>query len=296
MARLDFLAVRPLMFTRRHLTTVLPVVDRELAIWRRRALDIPDPALRHQAISSLTHKRFHCEGGSLFAAWSGIRQSTPLPANGRVPLGADAPNGESLVRFIVALQTISDYLDNLCDRTESLDPTDFRQLHQSMFDAVCPSQPVMGDYYRHHPNTADGGYLESLVAACREALSVFPGYSRVEPLVRHYISLYVDLQILKHIAPGQRVPALKMWYETHASDHSSLRWWEFAAASGSTLCVFALVSDAARLSSIEEPRAMVEAYFPWICGLHILLDYLIDQEEDLPRRRPQLRQLLQRWP
>lgn len=26
---------------------------------------------------------------------------------------------------------------------------------------------------------------------------------------------------------------------------------------------------------------MVEAYFPWICGLHILLDYLIDQEEDL---------------
>jgi tetraprenyl-beta-curcumene synthase len=26
--------------------------------------------------------------------------------------------------------------------------------------------------------------------------------------------------------------------------------------------------------------AIASVYFPWICGVHILLDYLIDQEED----------------
>ena len=29
------------------------------------------------------------------------------------------------IKFIVAYQTISDYLDNLCDRSTSLDPDDF---------------------------------------------------------------------------------------------------------------------------------------------------------------------------
>jgi len=27
-------------------------------------------------------------------------------------------------------------------------------------------------------------------------------------------------------------------------------------------------------------ETLLEAYFPWICGLHILLDYFIDREED----------------
>src|SRR5690606_21120523 len=73
----------------------------------------------------------------------------------------------------------------------------------------------------------------------------------------------------------------KHWFASHEGDYPELKWWEFAAASGSTLAVFALVSGAAQLRpSLDAPEQLVECYFPWICGLHILLDYLIDQEED----------------
>jgi tetraprenyl-beta-curcumene synthase len=47
---------------------------------------------------------------------------------------------------VVALQTISDYLDNLCDRRGS--PTGrFRQLHLAMTDALDPAGETH-DYYR----------------------------------------------------------------------------------------------------------------------------------------------------
>lgn len=255
------LSVGPLLITRRHLTQVLPLVDRVLARWLRLAEAIPDAALREQAIASLTHKRFHCEGGSVFAAWAPKAKAT-------------------LVRFIVAFQTISDYLDNLCDRMESLDAANFRQLHRSMFDAVSPGAPLQGEYYRYHPRQDDGGYLAALVDACRTSLAQVPGYPAIQEPVGRLLSLYVDLQILKHITHERRVPELMRWFNAHAADHPGLHWWEFAAATGSTLGIFALISDAARPSPLETAQALVAAYFPWIGGLHILLDYLIDQEED----------------
>ena len=58
-------------------------------------------------------------------------------------------------------------------------------------------------------------------------------------------------------------------------------FWEYAAACGSTLALFALFGAAAAPETRpEEVKRIVKGYFPWICGLHILLDYWIDQEED----------------
>lgn len=253
------------MITRRHIARVLPLVDRELAQWSERARSIPDPALAAQATASIAHKRFHCEGGSVFAAWS-----------------KDGPGAEgaALVRFIVALQTISDYLDNLGDRTGSLDPRDFRQLHQAMLDAVSPGTAPAGDYYRFHPHQDDGGYLDALVGTCREVLSSLPRYETVRLRVTRLVRLYTDLQCYKHAEPDQRVPALQAWFDRHSSGYPGLKWWEFAAACGSTLGVFALVAEAARSIPVEAKERLEAAYFPWIAGVHILLDYFIDQEED----------------
>ena len=61
-------------------------------------------------MASIETKTFHCEGGALYA------------------LLAEAHRDDA-IRFIVAYQTISDYLDNLCDRSTSLDPEDFTLLH-----------------------------------------------------------------------------------------------------------------------------------------------------------------------
>ncbi|REJ32151.1 MAG: DUF2600 domain-containing protein [Bacillota bacterium] len=364
------------VYARRIARDVLPKAAAELARWRRFVEAIPNPELRRQARASITKKRFHAEGGSVYAALA--------------PQWLD-----TLVPLIVALQTISDYLDNLCDRSVSLNEADFRTLHRAMLDAVDGSAPgrlncsepravdgaaphaggapapatvdgaaragdapapvtvggsapravddpvsatvdgaapdsvdtpapvtVVGaaragdapppgaapyaglaatavsagsSYYSLHPNKDDGGYLAALVAQCRRCTARLPAYAVVRPYVRRLVGLYNDLQVYKHGPLAGRVPALERWFagQTAAGGQRTadepwrpvltthLHWWEFAAAAGSTLGVFALFTAATNPNlTASDAERIVDAYFPWICGLHILLDYLIDQEED----------------
>ena len=60
-----------------------------------------------------------------------------------------------------------------------------------------------------------------------------------------------------------------------------MSWFEFSACCGSTLGIFCLVACAFHDECSEDLVARVkDAYFPWVQGFHILLDYFIDQEED----------------
>lgn len=240
---------------------ILPAVYLELSRWRTRAEAIPDPELRTQALASMTSKQFHCEGGAVYAA-------------------AAADRHNELVPLIVALQTISDYLDNLCDRSTSLDPDDFRLLHRAMLDAVDPeAEPV--DYYALRSEREDGGYLESLVRECQTRVRALPGYAKVQPHVTRLAGLYGDLQVYKHIRREERLDSLQRWWAVHRADYPDLFWNEFAAATGSTLGMFALFVEACRKDVTERDVLRIrDGYFPYLCGLHILLDYLIDQEED----------------
>jgi tetraprenyl-beta-curcumene synthase len=77
------------------------------------------------------------------------------------------------------------------------------------------------------------------------------------------------------------VPRLAVWFDTHRDHLPEMSWYEFAACAGSTLGIFCLVAHAFREDcSPELVERIKDAYFPWVQGLHILLDYLIDQEED----------------
>lgn len=240
---------------------VLPGVREELNRWRDAADRMPDPELRRQAIDSMTHKRFHCEGGAVYAA-------------------ADLTSRHVLIPLIVAFQTISDYLDNLCDRSTSLDPEDFRLLHQSMLDAANPDAPL-ADYYAYRAEREDGGYLHSLVGTCQRCISMLPSYGHVKDDVLELVGLYGDLQVYKHIRRDLREHELLAWWERHRHRFAHLRWNEFAAATGSTLGVFYLFLAAADARLTPDRAATIrQSYFPHVCGLHILLDYLIDQDED----------------
>jgi len=239
---------------------VLPLSATEVRGWRRRASAIPDPELRRQALASLRLKRFHADGGCVYAT--------------AAPRG---PSQENLVRLIVALQTISDYLDNLCDRSGSLDPEDFRQLHRAMSDSVEPGAPLH-DYYAHRSGREDGGYLADLVRTCQRCVAALPGYQTVARQVSELVELYSDMQVHKHVRREERVPRLTEWYGSRRGD---LDWWEFSAATGSTLGMFTLFQAALDGDVTPETTQQLRAaYFPWVCGLHILLDYLIDEEED----------------
>ncbi|MGI9953051.1 tetraprenyl-beta-curcumene synthase family protein [Moorellaceae bacterium AZ2] len=246
----------------RFLFQAFPGVNRELEGWRRLASRCPDPELRRQALASLALKRFHCQGASVFAVWQGNC------------------HGE-LLRAIVALQTISDYLDNLCDRAGVQEEEAFQQLHQAFLDAVTPGADLR-DYYTCYPYRQDGGYLAALVEACQQCLGTLPSYAAVQEKVRWLAELYCHLQAKKHVRPDQRENRLVQWLAPLLKDGpESLYWWELAAATGSTLGLFALTALAARPQVWNaEVEQLTGAYFPWIGGLHILLDYYIDRQED----------------
>ncbi|MGI6711468.1 MAG: tetraprenyl-beta-curcumene synthase family protein [Bacillota bacterium] len=245
----------------RFVREIFPQVDKTLEKWEKKAELIPDQFLRNQALSSIKLKRFHCQGGSVYALYPGVDR-------------------DIMVRFIVAFQTISDYLDNLCDRGGCLDKNAFYQLHLALIEALSP-QKTLSNYYSLYPYHDDGGYLESLVQECRSCLRRIFSYRIIEKDVLKLVSLYSDLQSIKHIAPESREKEMVQWTHKYIKDYRDISPWEFAAATGSTLGVFMLCVLAFKhgleREDIERTRS---AYFPYICGFHILLDYFIDQAED----------------
>ncbi|WP_318614391.1 tetraprenyl-beta-curcumene synthase family protein [Sporosarcina sp. YIM B06819] len=255
------LPLHPLSLMNQVYRNIMPVVHDELTYWKKRAQDIPNEELREQALASIANKTFHCEGGSIMA----------LTALGQK---------DAAIKFIVAYQTISDYLDNLCDRSTSLDAQDFAALHESMEDALTVDAPLQS-YYRYREDRDDGGYLGELVQACQSVLREMPNYEKIKPYLLELCRYYCDLQIHKHVCIDEREERLKNWYEKNRQSLPDMKWYEFSACSGSTLGVFCLVSYALR-SDFEACHAeMIRGgYFPYIQGLHILLDYFIDQDED----------------
>lgn len=240
---------------------VVPSVRNYLKDWKFQARQIPNPELRKQAIASLEDKQFHCEGGAIYGLLA-------------------QKDWREAIRFIVAYQTISDYLDNLCDRSSSLDPEDFRALHDSIFQALTPGAEL-SNYYRFRKDQDDGGYLERLVRTCQQVLSNVPHYLNIAPTLHELAGYYCELQVHKHVKVEERVPRLKAWFALYQDRFRDLSWYEFSACSGSTLGIFCLVAYSFNPEFSETLATQVKnSYFPWVQGLHILLDYLIDQEED----------------
>lgn len=239
---------------------VLPDTRYYLHEWEKKANEIPDNELRKQALASIKEKAFHCEGGAVYGLLAGKER-------------------KNIIRFIVAYQTISDYLDNLCDRSTSLEERDFRMLHQSMLHALTPGEKTV-NYYRYRQNPDDGGYLTSLVLTCQDILKELPGFRSAQSSMHQLARYYCDLQVFKHVAENKRVELLENWFAQHKQDVPDMTWYEFSACAGSTLGIFCLAAYASNPLKTEEVNAIKNGYFPWVQGFHIMLDYFIDQEED----------------
>lgn len=252
---------KPISLMKQVYKKIFPVVHEELSYWKKRAEEIPDPELRNQALASIKTKTFHCEGGSILALCAGDKY-------------------KEAIRFIVSYQTISDYLDNLCDRSTSLDPKDFAALHESMEIALTVGKNHT-NYYRHRNEREDGGYLRELAETCQNVLRTVPHYEKIKKHLLELCRYYCDLQIHKHVTVHERVPRLKNWFNQYKHKLPRMEWYEFSACSGSTLGIFCLVSYGMRNDFAEETAENIRnGYFPYVQGLHILLDYFIDQEED----------------
>lgn len=256
-----FYPLHSLHLITRFIRQIFPLVDEELAIWQNAASQAHCPELATQALASLQHKKFHCQGGSIYGLCPEV----------------DTP---SFIRLVVALQTISDYLDNLCDRAGICDEQAFACLHQAMTDALSPNR-APADYYACYPFHQDAGYLSTLVTVCQKEVARLPSYPAVKEPLLHWARLYSQLQTYKHLSPAIREEKMLVWLAPLNTQFPQLSPWELAAATGSTLGMFALCAAASRPTlSRQEVATLQQAYFPWINGLHILLDYFIDRQED----------------
>ena len=240
----------------RMLTLVFPAVKKRLGQYCHFLLKAGGPLAR-QGLDSIRDKEFHCLGGGVYA------------------LLAPRKLRRHVLDFIIAFQTISDYLDNLCDRFGVQDEAVFRQLHTAMLDSLESKATEHSDYYCLFPSRNDGGYLAMLVDQCRCALAALPHYPMCKPLIHRFTQLYIDLQSYKHLERQAGEEKLAEVYAKNSSAAPGLYWWEYAAACGSTLGIFALAADG------QSPSQTWAAYMPWVDGLHIMLDYFIDQDEDL---------------
>ena len=269
-------------------TSVFPRVCFYIARWRARARRIPDPVLRQLALDALD-KRGNIEGAAAFAAF--------------VPLARRA----NATRATSAFQAAYNLLDMLGEQPSPNPVLDGRRLHEALVYAVTPrgttaphgsevssldadssgadpprtEGPRALDWYEHHPQRNDGGYLNALIEECRDAFAALPSHLLVAASAQAAAARIVSFQSLNLSKSQGEHTGLEQWARAATPPGAGLQWWETAAAAGSSLGVHVLIAAAAepRLDA-SEVSALAHAYFPWIGGLHSLLDNLIDKHED----------------
>jgi tetraprenyl-beta-curcumene synthase len=244
----------------RFLARVVPIAAAALSGIREEALSIPDTALRDQALASADGKAYHVAGACILATFLDDRAA------------------RAYVDVVAPLETIYDYLDNLCDRHPGVTAQAYPVLHLAIADALDPSA-LPRDYYALGPGGEDGGYLYRLVTRTQRALARVPNATALRPYFAEAADLYAQMQTYKHLPAADREMACVRWYEDNLPRFRDLDWHEFACAAGSQFQVYGPLY-AAFNGHADEIGATYAAYFPYLSALHVLFDSFIDQAED----------------
>ncbi|HVR06005.1 MAG TPA: DUF2600 family protein, partial [Solirubrobacteraceae bacterium] len=171
-----------------------------------------------------------------------------------------------------------DFLDELHERDASSE--NGAQLYSALAEALDPDTPVSA-YYRHHVCGEDGGYLSTLVEACRRECSRLPAYAEVRATVRAEARRARVLAINHEIEPTARDTALQRWANSECVGHPDASWFELSGAASATLTIYALLALAAEAAVGEHEVFAVHAvYFPWVSATCTMLDSYVDQDED----------------
>jgi tetraprenyl-beta-curcumene synthase len=257
-----------LLANARYWSNVAPLVRQQLRHWHSRAETISDPTLRTLALEKLEEEGFNAEVAATLATI------------------APRPHRRRVVKAIVALEVLFDYLDGLTESPSRESPGDGERLFEAFIDAVSPSARRTGDYYRNHPRWDSSGYLEELVGTVRFALASLPNVPEMGGILQSAARRSAEAQLRIHSIPLEGLDGVERWASARASG-TALEWREFlAGAASSVLCVHALIAAAAdhrttRADGLELDRAYLS-----ISVLPTVLDSLIDYERDLAAGRP----------
>jgi tetraprenyl-beta-curcumene synthase len=244
----------------RYWLTIWPLARRELRCWHRLAEAIPDPDLRRLALLTHREERMNAEGAAIFATLAPWRL-TP-----------------TLVRLLVAYQTLFDYLDTISEQPPAR-RADTRRLHRALVDALDPGG-ACADWYGLHGRREDGGYVGALVDACRSAAAVLPAFPRVQAPALAAAARAGEVQALNHGA-GDRPASLARWAARYPELAGGLHWWEFAASASSSLTVHAMLALASQPgTNAAQARRAERGYCVLLGALNTLLESLVDLHRD----------------
>lgn len=182
------------------------------------------------------------------------------------------------LHFIVPFAIISDYLQELITREGPYDATSLNQFFSSIIDAIDINRTI-GNYYFYRPYIKDNGYLNELVEECRRQIIKNKQFSLVAQPIKEFAELYSDLQFSKFMREPYRKEMITAWSEKY-NKYTDVLPFEFFAASDSILGITALfTASLSQEITSDEIDKICKAYFPWICGLHKLLDNYVNSNE-----------------
>jgi len=242
----------------RYWRTVAPIVDSQIAHWRRRAQAIADEPARSLALSKLDGERFNAEAGAMLATFA--------PARARA----------KVVETIVALQLLFDLLDGLSERSTAQPIADGERLF-AVFTGALSSRPVPAS----DRSLPAGDYMEELAGAARGALVELPAADAVRRSADAAAARAAAAQTHMHAVARLGVGQLHSWAEG-LSGETSIPWREASAgAASSVLCLHALIAAAADPRTSPAQAAQIDRAYLSICVLLTLLDSLTDREQDM---------------
>jgi tetraprenyl-beta-curcumene synthase len=230
-----------------------------------RAHAIDDPLLRGLALEKLRDQRLHAQTAATLA--------TLAPSRSR----------RHVVRAIVALQVMYDYLDALTEQPLS-DPLEAgRCLSRAFADAIATDRQPGGDYYALYPRSDGGRYLKALVDDVHGALAQLPARFETNEVARRCAARFIEAQLRAHAVDRLGSAQLREW-ATREAKGKMLGWVAyFAGATSSVVGLHALITAAADPHTTRQEAAHLDDTYLYIGVLITLLDSLADYEHDVER-------------
>ncbi len=160
-----------------------------------------------------------------------------------------------MIRSATALQVAIDYLDCLGEEAGADPLRDGLALHASLGTALASGSQA-GDWYAYHPHREDGGHLERLVMACRQAVLTLPSAEAILPLAHRAALRCGEGQSYTH-ASAQSPDEMRDWARRLPTP-ARFEWWEVAAGASSSVAAHALLALAGRSGATAEEGERVD--------------------------------------
>jgi len=228
--------------------------------WHARALTIPDPSMRSNALAALSDKRPLLDGAALF--WI-------LPTR----------RHHELVKLLVAFQILANFHDHAGERAgRASSATEAAGTIRTLATIVDVERPWAGYFGDRRP--ADGGYLDALASTCRSVSARLPGYGAARALLVQQTQRAHVMDIEHGPNERDRPRLLRQFAATDLGRTEDLEWWELAAGAASLMtAIVALALAADERATPDDLDEAVDAYI-WVGAVGTLLDNYIDQFDD----------------